>query len=47
MQNTFNTTERRSWDFTPKPNYINSTGTNEEFIPRVPFKIFTQINMMN
>ena len=38
MQHTLNMTERRSWDFTPKPNYIHSTGNNEEFIPRVPFK---------
>ena len=29
MQHTLNMSERRSWDFTPKPNYIHSTGNND------------------
>ena len=35
---TFNMTERRSWDFTPKPAYLNTAMHNNDFIPRVPFK---------
>ena len=34
----FNMTERRSWDFTPKPAYLNRANHINDFIPRVPFK---------
>ena len=31
----FNMTERRSWDFTPKPAYLNRANHINDFIPRV------------
>ena len=33
-----NMTERRSWDFTPKPAYLIPSNHIKDFIPRIPFR---------